>query len=111
MSQQVFKQCRIENIRYYDRPTPGRPPVEQSKGAPRSIRFHPDDEEAIMRAVRADRLSFNSYMEQCAKVGIHYSRAEIDILLSHTNIPLFKTILSRPEILRALHRLIPHDPC
>jgi hypothetical protein len=105
MSTQIFKQCRIENIRFNDRP-PGRPPVEQSKGPPKSVRFTPDDEEAIMRAANSDRQTFQSYMERCAKVGVHFSAPEIDILLSHSNVPLFKSILSRPEILRALHHLI-----
>ena len=82
----LFKGNRIDTINIHcQRPVK---PVEESKGAPKSFRFTPTQQEGIERAARAERVSVNAFIEQCAEVGIHFSLEDLSWLIAHRDMLL-----------------------
>ncbi|MBC2712668.1 MAG: hypothetical protein HGJ94_17280 [Desulfosarcina sp.] len=81
---------------------PGRPnkPPAQSKGDPKSIRFKPTDENDFMRAARAERVSFNEYIERTGQIGVHFSLSEVEFMVKNT--AHFRTLFDNWDLLQPL---------
>ena len=97
---QYIKNCNGGNITITNRL--GRPekPVAESKGAPRSIRFLPDDEKDFQRAARAERISFNEYIEKTAQIGVHFSLSNVEFLVNEAS--NFHTLFENWDLIKPI---------
>jgi len=93
--QTVNGSVTVNNFR--GRPT--KPPLE-SKGNPKQARFYPDMEDAIDRAIRAERVDYTAFATKCSEVGITFNFDQIDTLLKNKDV--LSIILSDKNIIKLL---------